>query len=491
MQPCYTIHTFPQKQGLWDELSRPAGSVMPEDLLLQLFFRLTSTMSTQTFCHALGLDGQQDEYKVFCKNGSALMPISGADNLKLLFAVGTCYQLATLFKIAVQTKSSNSSMSKWNKVIVELAAAFAPLLAVQWSGFNNVILYAASAIRYCIEKTAPVKISNMFGELEVVSRFRKFSWSDFAKRKLTAAMVFAGPIFYLVIKENFFNELGQEDNNSYIQFCPKENIYLYEPGKDSYSFAALGTLSFVAGIIATDMLVFIAHKVGLLNDPREPLGQFNPFQKTRYKPIITARTPFLEAVEPTKRVRANAAIAPIPQQLTTDSPISGRVEPRRKIEKNGPATEQTSQPEIVINHLALRTTMKLDEFPDLPLAPLSGSGVHNVNLWGVIAPDTQHHRAEFNKKLNSGTIGLGHSIQLLTTGAYELRHSGDSRIIGRLITGEDQVYRGICDIFGWQRAIELVKEMKGKCNEDLGLIIFSAVAAKHGDIARVANAFGR
>ena len=199
----------------------------------------------------------------------------------------------------------------------------------------------------------------------------------------------------------------------------------------------------------------------------------------------------MEAVEPTKRVRANAAIAPIPQQLTTDSPISGRVEPRRKIEKNGPATEQTSQPEIVINHLALRTTMKLDEFPDLPLAPLSGSGVHNVNLWGVIAPDTQHHRAEFNKKLNSGTIGLGHSIQLLTTGAYELRHSGDSRIIGRLITGEDQVYRGICDIFGWQRAIELVKEMKGKCNEDLGLIIFSAVAAKHGDIARVANAFGR
>lgn len=141
---------------------------------------------------------------------------------------------------------------------------------------------------------------------------------------------------------------------------------------------------------------------------------------------------------------------------------------------------QASSAENNLTPLSSRTSINLSK--ELVLVPLSGKGITNLNLWGVVSPDINMFE-KFQAALGTGKICMLVGLDKV----FEIRINSKSRAIGALQKGETCVTDILELNATTEIATEKLEQMKVFGADNLAIIYFNCIAAKHGHIYRVAE----
>jgi hypothetical protein len=477
---CDSLLEFPLPTTPYQYVFGPAGVYMNEASIAGTILAFTSSLFPKDYLCQWGSSpfNEVDSAYLCDRIQLAYTPYSLFSNASYLFITAVTYRILDISAMTLRHQVTNSKLNKVQKLAANSVIAIVPYLIMSALGYPATELMLESLLRIASYGT-PTRIANFIREIDLVSRLKNFSPLDFVlgngmvmARNLLCTV--AQDLYKGVTESNHFNECGG------VSYCRYGNAIQLHSHSRHYGplYYVSQELASAAGKMAVDLTLIAMQKFGIIEDLRDPLRDFHP------------RTAFLNMVrraqsQVTEMRRPTPALVrpPVRQAVYADTmnampyapePVAVRVRPHKPTAAATPVP--AAQPIPALPKLNTRLPVKPHGAEDSPLVPLAGERLENLNIWGVVNGGGRERQVFYQRSLQAGNIGNNAAIKYVDGDLYEIRTKLDHRLLGRLVRGEEPVYRALCNVYGYERAMVAVEQIKAKHPEEVAVIVFDREA---------------
>lgn len=509
LKDCVSIARFPEPQNISDYIFGYHNIALRENSLIGELKFLTSSFNTQELYNYASNITNYDHYYNYISNNAYIHSLY--DNAKSMFIISATYRLLNLTSISLQHRVSNTNWQKGTKFWLNAAISVTPYLVMSYIGYHSQELFIASALRFSSTYILPTIYSNYIKELDLVSGTINFNFKDFCLRNSintarnlistitldAAGVAYYGwdRIFYYYQQPSISIRLCKADNNLGVFKMDNASSIRFP----QYVMDELGWMS---GKIAADMFFIMLKSFKVITDLRDPINsifikelpqeeniqapqkrsrnrdnsrnrdrRYSNFTRTNekeHRPVraIKSASNILSSNIRDKQLEAKTDFHEITNyNISTNSTSTTTPRaPKLKNKNKGKEREQITIP--AIKPLPRRRLINIEE-AGRPIVPLSGASIHNLNLWGIIGNTgiTSQYYDDFQRTLNAANIanrssGIKFLSRINGTSYYEIRPKNlGSRLIGKMVFGEQEVYNAIKNITGYEKAINLGREL--------------------------------
>lgn len=532
---CVPLIRFPEPKSLYEYIFDYTQIYVPHKSLIGKLHQATYSFDKNELLNHFVKpeNGEMKEYlhsvaNLYNSYGSSLLVSSIYEHAKFLALCSIGYRVLDLISLSLQQQVNNSNWQRGTKFWVNSAISIMPYALMNYAGYNAYELLISSMARTISTYILPTIWSNQFKELDLISSYKNFHLVDIITRNtlymgrnlLTSTMIEGLGVLF------GGDSLSQHIGPAAIDICKFDSNLAHV----TYSATLMpikyiiDELGWMAGKMMVDSLVVGLKSLGLVHDLRNPMRSFMPSKLKQYMGIkdfteeLEQSLTNQQVVQKTNRKGSfrsgHTNVSSFPEaELAILSPISSNsksiTHSAEAEEIAGLSSKVTKRKNILTNQvkentvhiqknlLPYRKPVEFEQEERL-LAPICGPSIHNINLWGIIGnmKIDQSQLDYFQTSLKAGNIGNRSAIKFLGRidghNFYEIRpkREGD-RLIGKMITGEEEVYRVIKDIIGYEKAIQTVDNLKqmGKNSvpaADIAVIVFEQ-QAKHESISKALN----
>ncbi len=433
----------------------------------------TSNPSLSYFINKNGLNGSLLEISNHFLNSYSVYSI--ADRACHFFILGAIHRCIQIVSISLHNKVQVSHMNPYMKFFCTTAIAVIPLIAMSWLGYSAMELACAAVLRTASSYFFPTKLGSKIREMDLISdrkdlSFNNLKFKNFLSftRNLTTTFL----IDFLVPSTGYNIDLIR--NKSSLGVCVINNtLSFFGQGAHTmpvYFASMLFTeIGWSLGRLLVDCSVGLLRKCNLIDDLRDPFYRYSIAAKPAKKRV---------------RIEHKEIIKPVELELpTNDRPflhelVSGTPSAKRRIKKQSPIQAGEEAPEEQSKEVArVVEQIPVEGFADQPLLPFRlNRDISESVVYGVLANQKTPHFEKFSTALsNTEYIGKDKGVEAITAhqGVYAVRIRGsDERLLGKLVEGEQEVYETFSKVYGYERALGALEQMKAN-NLPPRAIIFS------------------
>lgn len=361
------------------------------------------------------------------------------------------------------------------------------------------------AIPILLEKVLSFTWSNYFKQVNALSGTKNFELKDFILKNFQFACLRTLPfVFVLLYDPQYFRNYKPAQ----ISVCPVEasfKVDLYT-ASSTIEEVLLEPIALILGKICFDLACIFSLKIFSKDaDLRDPMSSIfsrtrqQPILKNFKKPVVCEASTYSKKTEvkkPTKHsdsqneVRSAMTDDPFAFKSSKNNDTKGRreiVQSSQKIKTKGKEPEELIRETSKIS-IKPKSSIQIETGNSMYVFQRIESSAMNKEVWGIIIADSVEKQklTKYERLLSNGTIGGG--VRQLTgwSDRFEIGANMDSRLIGRLY--DNGIYLSLQNHMRMEEALQLSQELeRHEIPDNMSLIVFSAEAKTHKDIARVAS----